>query len=307
MRTEDINPRYLDLDSWATLDALQAIYEGQLAAVAAVGPALPAIAAAVEAALPRLRQGGRLVYAGAGTSGRIAVQDGVELVPTFDWSENRLVFLLAGGPASLTRSIEDAEDNAADAVAQIQHAKLGPKDVFIGVTASGETAFTVAALEAARATGAQTIGVANNAASRLLASAEFPILVETGAEAVAGSTRMKAGTAQKIVLNLFSTLVMIKLGRVFHGMMVQMRLSNAKLRQRGAQMVAIIAGCDQPAAAAALSQAAGDIQVGVAIALGLTPDEARRLLQRHGGQLRSAMAEIAGRRASDAAPDEAAE
>jgi N-acetylmuramic acid 6-phosphate etherase len=292
MATEDISARFVDLDAWSTGDAVEAMYEGQLAAVAAIRPALAAIARAADAAAGALGETGRLVYLGAGTSGRVGVQDGAELPPTFDWPTGRLLFAMAGGPDALTASIEGAEDDEADAVHRIEAAAIGAADVVIGIAASGTTPFTVAGLRRASERGAVTIGIANNAGAPLLAAARHPILVETGVEVIAGSTRMKAGTAQKVVLNLISTAIMVRLGRVHRGMMVQMHVSNAKLRRRAEIMVATIAGCDQATAALALEQAGGDIKRAALIVAGAAPDRAASLLDNHRGNLRAALAAL---------------
>ena len=217
MATEEIDPRFADLDAWSLPSAMEAMWEGQLAAVAAIGQALPAITAATEAAKAALGDRGRIVYVGAGTSGRVAVQDGAELMPTFAWPDERLRFIVAGGDSAFVTSIEGAEDDIDDAVKQVNAARLTPHDVVIAVAASGTTPFTVAALQQAGASGAVTIGVANNPGTALLESAKFPILVETGRELIAGSTRMKAGTAQKVVLNLISSGIMLRFGRVYRG------------------------------------------------------------------------------------------
>ncbi len=183
--TEQPDRRYDDLDSWAPQAILHAMWEGQLAAVAAVGPALPAIAAAAEACVEQLGRGGRLVYAGAGTSGRIGVQDGAELPPTFNWPEDRLVLLMAGGDVAFTRAVENAEDDVAAGAAAIAAHGVGANDVVIGIAASGSTPFTLSCLNAARAAGACTIAVANSANGAILRAAEFPVLVETGPEVIA--------------------------------------------------------------------------------------------------------------------------
>ncbi len=293
MATEHRSTRYEDLDSWPSLDVLSALYEGQLSAVAAVRSALPAIAAAAEVAVEHLRGGGRLVYVGAGTSGRIGVQDGAELPPTFNWPDERVVYLMAGGEGALLRAVENAEDSVEDGTARIRRARVGPTDVVIGVAASGTTPFTVAALREATALGAHTIGVSNNAGAPILAACTHPILVETGEEVVAGSTRMKAGTAQKIVLNLFSTLVMIRLGRVYRGLMVHMRATNAKLRRRAEIMVAQITGCSEAAAVEALAQADGDLKIASLIIHGADRAAAEAILARNDDNLRFALKEIA--------------
>ncbi len=292
MATEALSPRYLELDAWSSADALAALYEGQLAAVGAVGAALPAIAAAAEAAVPGLERGGRLVYAGAGTSGRIGVQDGAELPPTFDWPDDRLVFAMAGGEAAFLRAVENAEDSADAGAAAIRDAAVGPDDVVIGLAASGTTPYTIAALEEATRRGAVSIGLANNRGAPLLTACSYPILVETGEEVVAGSTRMKAGTSQKIVLNLLSTLIMIRLGRVYRGLMVHMRATNAKLRRRAEIMVARITGCTEAAAAEALGRGDGSVKLAAVMVSGMGRAEAEALLERHGGDLRAALSEL---------------
>jgi N-acetylmuramic acid 6-phosphate etherase len=291
MTTEDL--RYLDLDLWPTIDGLKALHEDQLAAVAAVKPALPAIAEAVDAAAPRLRQGGRLVYVGAGTSARIGVQDGAELLPTFNWPKEQVVFVIAGGERALLQAVENAEDSAADGVRRIEEIGVSPNDVVLGVAASGATPFTVAAVKAARTRGALTVGIASNPGSPLLQASDHPILIETGAEAIAGSTRLKAGTAQKVVLNLFSTMTMVRLGKVYRGLMVHMRPTNEKLRRRAAQMVVTLIGCSEAVAAAAIAKSDGDVKLAVLLARGLESEPAKALLDKHAGNLRSALAELA--------------
>ncbi len=281
--------RHALLDGWSVRDQVEGLWEGQLAAVAAIGPALAAIAGAVEAALPRLRDGGRLAYAGAGSSGRLGAQDGAELEPTFDWPRDRLVLLIAGGVRALTEAVENAEDDAEDARAQVAAAGIGPRDVVVGVAASGGTPFTVGAVAAARQRGALTIGVANSGGSALLAAVEHPILLATGAEPIAGSTRMKAGTSQKVVLNLLSTAMMTGLGRVHAGRMVDMQARNAKLRRRAVAMVAELAGCGADGAAEALAATDGRVKPAVLVALGLSAPDAEAALAAASGRLRPAL------------------
>jgi N-acetylmuramic acid 6-phosphate etherase len=294
MATEQISPRYLDLDTWSTAEMMSAMYEGQLSAAAAVRGALTDIAAAVDDAVPALRRGGRIVYAGAGTSGRIAVQDGTELPPTFGWPADRIVYAMAGGLGALVESVEGAEDDEEAGAAAMADARVGPNDVVLGIAASGTTPFTIGALRAASAAGAVTIALANNAGAPLLEVARHRIVVETGTEAIAGSTRMKAGTAQKIVLNLFSSAVMVQLGRVYLGLMVHMRASNAKLRRRAESMVSQIVGCDAEDAARHVEQAEGDVKTAVMLGFGLEPAEAAAVLERHDGNLRHALDEVRG-------------
>ena len=292
MKTEDIDPDFADLDLWETGEALKRLHVGQLAAVAAVGPTLGALAAAVDAGAERLQRGGRLIYAGAGTSARIAVQDGAELLPTFGWPADRVAFVVAGGEAALLRPIENAEDGAEAATAKIAELRVGANDVVVAVAASGGTPFTIAALKAAKGAGALAIGVASNPGTTLLAEADHAILLATGAEPVAGSTRMKAGTAQKVALNLFSTMLMVRMGRVYRGQMVDMIATNDKLRKRAVRMVASLDGCTEAEAARALTDAGGELKVAVLVRRGLDAADARALLQGHGGRLRDAIAEL---------------
>ncbi|MGH6743268.1 MULTISPECIES: N-acetylmuramic acid 6-phosphate etherase [unclassified Novosphingobium] len=289
MNTEALDARYLDLDLWPTELAVEAMLEGQMAAIASIQSQTRAIARAAEAAALRLGDTGRLVFVGAGTSGRLAVQDGTELYPTFGWTMDRMVFLMAGGIGALTEAYEGAEDDVEAGRAEVRERGIGPSDVVIGVAASGRTPYTVAAIEEARAAGALTIGIANNAGSVLLDTSEHAILAVTGSEVVAGSTRMKAGTAQKAVLNLLSTAIMLRRGLVYQGRMVAMRISNAKLLQRGRTMVQDIAGVDAEVAARALETAGNEIRLGVIVALGVPLAEANTLLEDNGGNLRQVL------------------
>lgn len=288
--TEEASPRTSDLDTWDDATILDALWEGQMAAIAAVRPALPAIAAAAATAAARLGATGRLVYAGAGSSGRIGVQDGAELPPTFDWPETRLVLLMAGGEAAFTRAIENAEDRRDHGEAAIGTHRIGPDDVAIGLAASGTTPFTLACLEIARARGALTIGIANSPDAPLLNAADHAILVATGPEAIAGSTRMKAGTAQKVVLNLFSTLLMVRLGRVYRGQMVDMLARNAKLRHRAVRMLMGLTGRDAEQVRRALEAAGGKVKLAILLLEGLDRASAEALLAQHAGNLRAALA-----------------
>ncbi len=292
MATEHFSSRFQDLDTWPSLDILSAFFEGQLSAVAAVRPSLPAIAAAAEAAADRLRRGGRLVYVGAGTSGRIGVLDGTELPPTFSWPDDRLVYVIAGGEGAIMKALEDSEDSVEEGAGGIIKNNIRSNDVVIGIAASGKTPFTLAALKEAKSRGAQTIGIANNPEAPILEICSHPILADTGEEVIAGSTRMKAGTAQKIILNLLSSLIMVRLGRVYRGQMIDMRATNAKLRRRSEIMVSQITACDDASAAQAIGQANGNLKVAVLIVLGASAAEAEAMLERNEGNLRSALAEF---------------
>jgi N-acetylmuramic acid 6-phosphate etherase len=287
--TEGVDPRYIGLEEWPSLIALDALLEAQMAAVAAVRPALPALAAAAEAAALRLRRGGRLIYCGAGTSGRIGVQDGAELPPTFDWPESRLGLLIAGGPPALTRAVENAEDRTDLAHQDMEAQKTGPLDVVIALAASGATPYALACLARARETGALAIGIANSEGAPLLAAADHAIFLQTGPEPIAGSTRLKAGTSQKVALNLFSTLIMLRLGRVYRGQMVDMVARNEKLRRRALRMVCHLTGCTENAARTALAQAGGRTKLAILLLHGIDADEAESRLAASHGQLGAAL------------------
>lgn len=276
--TEGHDPRYADIETWPPATILAALLENQLAAVAAVRPALPAIEAAAEAAATRLQAGGRLAYAGAGTSGRIAIQDGAELPPTFDWPRDRLAFLMAGGNAALVQAAEGAEDDPSGRDANT----LGPQDVLLALAASGATPYTLACLKTARSNGALTIALANSPGP-LLQAAEHPILLPTGPEPIAGSTRLGAGTAQKVALNLFSTLLMTRLHHVYHGQMVDMRATNAKLRRRAIRILCNLETATPPEAEAALHEAEGHLKLAVLLLRGLNkPTATAALTDAHG-------------------------
>src|SRR3954469_5051913 len=243
MDTERPSPRYSDIDVWEPLDIVEAMIEGQFTAVAAVQAARGALVGAALAAEAILRKGGRLVYAGAGTSGRLAVQDGAELIPTFGWPQDRLLLLMAGGKDGLSGSVKGSEYAVDQAVRLVQQHEIGVNDVLIAVAASGTTPFTLSCLREARRRGALTIGVANNRDTPILEEADYPIWLETGAEPIAGSTRMKAGTAQRITLNVFSSMVMISLGRVYDGLMVDLQAVNQKLVRRSENILKRLTGC----------------------------------------------------------------
>jgi N-acetylmuramic acid 6-phosphate etherase len=287
--TESLNPRFADIDSWPTLEAVEAMLEGQMAAIASIKSQTPQIAAAAETAATRLKNGGRLVYVGAGTSGRVAVQDGVELGPTFGWPTVRLLYVMAGGIDALVHSAEGAEDDADDAKSRITESGINADDVVIGVAASGRTPFTIAALNAANEAGALTIAIANNAGTELLHAAQYGLLAATGSEAIAGSTRMKAGTAQKAILNLLSTAIMLRLGRVYRGLMVDMVISNDKLQNRAFGIVRALSNCSEAVAIESVHLAGNDIKTAVLIALGKDKASAAALLREHGGILRDAV------------------
>src|SRR5215813_1150555 len=292
MDTERASPRYSDLDVWAPLDIVEAIIQGQFTAIAAVRAARFALLEAALAAAERLRNGGRLVYVGAGTSGRLAVQDGAELVPTFSWPQERLLLLIAGGRNALLRSVEGAEDAVDQAHRLAEQHDIGADDVVIAVAASGTTPFTVSCLNEAKRRGALTIGVANNRDTPILNGADHAIWLDTGAEPIAGSTRMKAGTAQRITLNVFSSLVMILLGRVYEGLMVDVQAVNQKLVRRSESILQRLTACTSEQARTALARAGGNVKLAILLLHGCDVNEASDILDRAGGQLRVALAAV---------------
>jgi N-acetylmuramic acid 6-phosphate etherase len=294
LETERVSPRYSDIDLWEPGDILDALIESQMAAVAAVRPALPAIEQAAAAMQARLAGNGRIIYAGAGTSGRLAVQDGAELIPTFNWPQDRLLLLMAGGKDALLRSAEGAEDEIDQAARLIRQHAVGPADILIAVAASGTTPFTLACLREAKRSGALAIGIANNRSTPLLAEADRPIWLDTGPEPVAGSTRMKAGTAQRVALNLLSTLVMIRLGRVHKGLMVDMQAINAKLVGRSENILRRLSGRNSDDVRDALRAANGNVKTAMLILHGCTPEKAAALLDEAGGRLRMALRLVEG-------------
>jgi len=286
--TEAASDRFQGLDRWKTTDILEALWAGQSRAVAACLPAIEAVERAVEDAAARLGATGRLIYIGAGSSGLIAALDALELASTFDWPEDRLAIMLAGG-LDFSQGLDSAaEDDPEAARARLRRLNCTAADVVIGVSASGSSSFTVAAIEEARQAGALTVSIACNPGSALLAAALHPVLVETGAEVINGSTRLGAGTAQKLILNLFSTALMVRLGAVFDNLMVNVRPENEKLRRRCVAMVSRIAGCGHETAADALART-GTVKLAVLALAGVDGDRAADTLRNAGGNLRKAL------------------
>lgn len=287
--TEGFDEAFADIDGWPAARVLDGLASHQEQAIAAVRRALPELARAVDLAVPRLAAGGRIFYVGAGTSGRLGVQDGAELTPTFSWPRERCVFLLAGGDAAITRSVEGAEDDREAGRARMLAASPTRDDVVLALAASGTTPFVLAAAAAAREAGALVVGIACNRGAPLLDAGDIGVLLDTGPEAISGSTRLKAGTAQKAALNLFSTAAMVGLGRVYRGLMVDMQASNEKLRARSLRILSRLSGRGEDEARVALEAASGDLKRAILVLLdGVDPDEARRRLDAAGGVVRRA-------------------
>jgi N-acetylmuramic acid 6-phosphate etherase len=293
---DDIAGRIQGLDTWPTGEILEALWTSQSRAMAACRSAMPALHRAIEGSAARLASGtGRLVYAGAGSAGMLAAVDALELGGTYNWPEDRLAIYLAGGLDFRREPDAAVEDDSAGARAQVREARLGPADVVVGVSASGASAYTVAIVEEARSAGAMTVAVAGQADSPLARAADHPVVVATGAEVILGSTRLAAGTAQKLVLNLFSTAVMVRLGAVYDNFMIDLRPMNTKLRQRQAAIVASIAEVELAVAVDALARH-GDAKRAVLGLAGLLDPEIEAALTSAGGNLRVALQRTRGRR-----------
>ncbi|MET9847734.1 N-acetylmuramic acid 6-phosphate etherase [Streptomyces ossamyceticus] len=294
LTTEAFRPDLADIDQLPTLD-IATLMNGEDATVpAAVAARLPVIAAAIDAIAERMARGGRLIYAGAGTAGRLGVLDASECPPTFNTAPSQVLGLIAGGREAVITSIEGAEDSADLARADLGALALTPDDTVVGVSASGRTPYAIGAVEYARDRGALTVGLACNASSALAAAADHGIEVVVGPELVTGSTRLKAGTAQKLVLNMLSTITMIRLGKTYGNLMVDVRATNDKLRARSHRIVALATGATDEEIDTALTAAHGEVKTAILTLLGNTDaPTATRLLQQNQGHLRAALAAAA--------------
>ncbi|MEU3659246.1 N-acetylmuramic acid 6-phosphate etherase [Streptomyces sp. NPDC032940] len=295
MSTEAFRPELAEIDRMSTLDIARTMNGEDATVAAAVAARLPEIAAAVDAVAARMSRGGRLVYAGAGTAGRLGVLDASECPPTFNTEPGQVVGLIAGGPEAMVTSVEGAEDSAELARADLDALGLTADDTVVGVSASGRTPYAVGAVEHARALGALTVGLACNAGSALAVAAEHGIEVVTGPELITGSTRLKAGTAQKLVLNMFSTITMIRLGKTYGNLMVDVRASNEKLRARSRRIVALATGAGDEEIERALAATDGEVKHAVlALLADVDGPTAARLLEESDGHLRAALAAAKG-------------
>ncbi|WP_111430625.1 N-acetylmuramic acid 6-phosphate etherase [Rhodobacteraceae bacterium DSL-40] len=298
-RTEARHALAEGLQGQAPATVLARLLGQQRDAAAAVEAAIPALARAAEAAAAALAAGGRVAYAGAGSAGLMAMADALELPGTYGLAPESTPVLFAGGAEALLHMKGAVEDDTADVPAALDALGFGPRDVAICVSASGTTPYTLAVAREAAARGATVVGIANVAGSTLLEEAAIAVLLDSGPEIVAGSTRMGAGTAQKIALNMLSTLAALRLGHVHEGLMVNLVADNEKLRKRAARIVAELAGCDAAVAESALAQASGAVKPAILIAAG-APGLARAeaLLARAAGHLGPALAALAAARDS---------
>jgi N-acetylmuramic acid 6-phosphate etherase len=289
-QTEHPNPRSRGLDRKSTLALLRLLNAEDRRVPAAVARAIPAIAQAVDAIVHAFERGGRLIYAGAGTSGRLGALDAAECPPTFGVSLSKVRAVLAGGRRALDHAVEGAEDSAPQGARDIAALRAGPKDVVVGLAASGATPYVAGALRQARRRGSTTVLVTTNPSPPLARLAQIVIVADVGPEALAGSTRLKSGTAQKLVLNMLTTASMARLGRVYDNRMVYVALTNSKLRRRGLQLLAETAGVTEPVARRALARARGHLPAAlVMLKAGVNYEEAQRRLARAKGHVRRAI------------------
>lgn len=290
LNTETPAAVHAQLDQYPTNELVNALVDDQFAAVDAVRAASPRIAAAVTAALSRIEAGGRILYVGAGTSGRLGVLDSVELYPTFSWPKERAVALLAGGHGAMFVAVEGAEDDLEQGALDLQGVHVAANDVVLLLAASGGTPYVLGALRAARAAGALTVGFANNPAAPVVLEAEIGIMLDTGAEVISGSTRLKAGTSQKIALNTFSSALMVRLNKVHGNLMVDLKATNAKLVLRAVSLTQFATGADEATARAVLEQCDFHVKVAIVALMKQTSvDAARALLDAAHGSVRDAL------------------
>jgi len=298
-RTEQRNPRSRGLDRRSSFEIVRALNREDAGVGRAVRRALPQIARAVDAIVKTFRRGGTLFYVGAGTSGRLAVLDAAECPPTFGTPPRMVRAIIAGGERALRHAVEGAEDSAANGVRDLRRAGLSRDDVVVGVAASGGTPYVMGALEFAKRRGAVTVAVTSNPNSPVARAAQISIAPDTGPELIAGSTRLKAGTAQKMVLNMLSTAAMVRMGRVYEGWMVHVALTNQKLRRRGARILEEAGGLSPSAAEHALRQAGHNLPAALVMRkTGAGPRDARRSLAAVGGNVRAAISMASVQRAA---------
>jgi N-acetylmuramic acid 6-phosphate etherase len=290
LTTERPSLLHTQLDVYSVTELVHALISDQANAATAVARASAEIAKAVDAAVPRIKRGGRLIYVGAGTSGRLGLLDSVELYPTFAWPSERALALLAGGAGAIYRAVEGAEDSDAQGVVDINKLLVMSDDVVILLAASGTTPYVLGAMRAARANGALTIGMANNADAPVIVQAEIGITLDTGSELVSGSTRLKAGTAQKIALNTLSTAIMVRLHKVYGNLMVDLVPTNAKLLTRAIRLTALATGADEAAAESALKACRFRVKVAIVMLMKqIDASTAQQRIDASDGDVRAAL------------------
>ncbi|HCB2208056.1 TPA: N-acetylmuramic acid 6-phosphate etherase [Citrobacter farmeri] len=290
--SETRNPQTMDLDALTTLELVHRFNQQDTLVAEAVKATLPDVASAVDAAAEALKSGGRIIYMGAGTSGRLGVLDASECPPTFGVPHGLVVGLIAGGPGALLKAVEGAEDNAQLGEDDLIALNLTPQDLVVGLAASGRTPYVIGGLKYARKMGCITVAISCNPDSPIAQEADIAISPVVGPEALTGSTRMKSGTAQKLVLNMISTGAMVKFGKVYQNLMVDMKATNIKLRDRACRMVVEATGIARAEAELLLKQTDFDVKPAILMALsGLSAEAAREKLATHQGFLRAALAD----------------
>lgn len=294
LATEQVGVRYPDLDLLSTRELVEAMNEENHAVSAALAKVTPQIALAVDGIVERMRRGGRLIYIGAGTAGRMGILDASEAPPTFGTDPRMIVGLIAGGSVAIQTAVEDAEDDAEAGRADLEVAGVSEADVVVGISASGRTPYVLGAIAYASEIGALTIGIACNAGSPLGAASEIGIEAVVGPELLTGSTRLKAGTAQKIVLNTLSTITMVRLGKSYRNLMVDLRATNEKLRARSERTVMLATGTDLATAQTVLAECGGWVKAAILVVMtGLSAEDAITALENKDGYLRHAIADSA--------------
>jgi N-acetylmuramic acid 6-phosphate etherase len=290
LNTEAIDSRFSKIDTLSTIDLLKLFNDGDKSVAEEVAKVLPKVAEAINEITMRMELGGRLIYVGAGTSGRLGVLDASECIPTFSLEEGLVIGIIAGGDTALRTGIEGAEDVLEGAIEELKKMNFSKKDSLVGIAASGRTPYVVGALKYAKEIGAASIALSCNLNSELSKFADVAIEVDTGAEILAGSTRLKAGTAQKLVLNMISTVSMIKLGKTYGNLMVDLQVSNIKLRDRAIRIIQAATSCDFKRAQEALQESKDQVKVAIVmILLDSSADKALELLKASGSRVRAAL------------------
>jgi N-acetylmuramic acid 6-phosphate etherase len=290
--SEQVNPNSEQLDTLNTFDLLTLINQQDHLVAPAIKAVIPHIAECVEHAVKSIKSGGRLIYIGAGTSGRLGILDAAECRPTFSVPDNIVVGLIAGGEAAIQHAVEGAEDNAEQSVRDLKAVHLCSRDTLVGIAASGRTPYVIAALDYAKSIGVKTVSITTNKAAPMLATSDVGIAADVGPEVLTGSTRMKAGTAQKLILNMISTATMVKLGKTYGNLMVDVNASNAKLKARAIRIVMQATECSSHEAQRALTLANDQAKLAILIVLtGLSAEQASKLLSEHNGYVRQALSE----------------
>jgi N-acetylmuramic acid 6-phosphate etherase len=290
LRTEEVDSKYQLLDVMSTAELLRAMNESDAQVPHAVARALPAIEAAIEDVVERMSRGGRLIYVGAGTSGRLGVLDAAECGPTFSVSDDQVIGFIAGGDQALRHAVEGAEDDFAAGVHQMEVAGVGLHDCVVGIAASGRTPYVLGALAHAKKMGALTIGLTSNPHSEISEHVDHPIEIDSGPELLAGSTRLKSGTAQKLVLNMISTITMVRLGKTFGNLMVDLQITNEKLQDRAIRIIERATGASRADSAQSLLAAGDNVKVAIVmLLLNLDAQLARERLAAASNRVREAL------------------